>query len=165
MRRISFPMITRIQRNHPHPPKRQICTNAHDSLERTDIASDQNRIMKHKIMLILVTILAMGLAYGAKAAETGWLGITFRIEAEGLFTPVIRSATVIRIAPDSPAATSAIRVSDRVLEVEGTPITDQPKRTIRGLMRKNVGQPLRLRLRHPTGEPFDVVLITSIRPN
>jgi C-terminal processing protease CtpA/Prc len=120
--------------------------------------------MKHKTSLIAVTFLALTLVNDVDASEPGWFGINYRVVAEGLFTPVIRSATIIGVAPNSPAARSEIRVGDEVLEVQHVVIAGQQKRTLIALAHKSVGETIHLRLKHETGETYVIALTAAARP-
>lgn len=117
--------------------------------------------MKHTIKLLATGLVIASVAHVAEAREPGWFGIRYRVATEGLIARTIISATVVNVAPKSPAASSPIATGDQVLEVEGMPIAGKRAREIEALMSRSAGETLQLRLKHPSGEAYFVILIAA----
>jgi hypothetical protein len=90
------------------------------------------------------------------AAPDGWFGISLNVEVESV-GDIVQSATIREVQPDSPAF-EQLAAGDQVTEIEGRRVTGVTLQTLESLMRKPIGEPLRVRLRRPTGDTYVVVL-------
>lgn len=102
----------------------------------------------------------------SRAAEpAGWFGLSMNVDAGGApWSPTLRSATVLAVAANSPAAAGGIRAGDEILEVEGLTVAGGKAKELQAAMAKSVGQPLRMRLKHSGGETYTVVITAAQKP-
>jgi C-terminal processing protease CtpA/Prc len=102
----------------------------------------------------------------SSAAEfAGWFGMSLKVDAGGfLLSPTINSATILEVAPHSPAEAAGLRAGDAILEIEGLTVAGGKANELRAALAKSVGQLLRLRLRRPGGETYSAVLTAARRP-
>lgn len=116
-----------------------------------------------KILVHVLFFFISGIAW-ADAAR-GYFGYGYSIEADGFFwDPTLQSVTITKIAPASPAAKAGILEGDQVLELEGRVIAGAKGNEISALSKKQIGQTLRLRLKHVNGELYFVAMIAIAKP-
>jgi predicted metalloprotease with PDZ domain len=117
------------------------------------------------LALVFATGVMMFPSLAPAAAAKGWFGITISIDAEG--TPLnatLQTIKVQSVAPASPAASAGLASGDLVLEIEGIAVAGAKAETIESAMRKAVGESLRLKVKHGTHTPHDVVLTAIAKP-
>ncbi len=51
------------------------------------------------------------------------------------------------------------------MEVEGKPVAGTKARELEHLMKKNIGETLKLRIRRPNGEVYAVSMVAAVKPN
>lgn len=112
----------------------------------------------------LAFLFALTAPLGYAAPERGYFGLSVSIDAEGLFSPVLRSVAVKEVRPLSPAAQAGIVAGDQVIEVEGRAVAGAKAKELEPVMAKAVGESLRLKLKRPNGEAYDVTLIAAAKP-
>ena len=97
----------------------------------------------------------------AKAeGSRGYFCFSVSIEGEGAFwNPVLKSATVVKVEAASPAAAAGMVAGERITEVEGKTVAGTRANDIQPLMKKNVGEPLRLRVQRDNGDLRSVTLV------
>ena len=90
----------------------------------------------------------LGFALPAAAAEKGWFGLSVNIEAdEQSENPMVHTVTIVKVAPNSPAAQAGLASGDLILEADGTPLPGLKTDALRAAMGKQVGETLRLKIR------------------
>jgi C-terminal processing protease CtpA/Prc len=100
----------------------------------------------------------------AKEAE-GFFGLAVTVHGEGFFlNPTVRSVTVKKVEPKSPAANAGIAAGDQIVEAEGRTIAGAKARELEPMMNKKPGQALHLLLKRPKGESYKATLIAVARP-
>jgi C-terminal processing protease CtpA/Prc len=113
--------------------------------------------------LIVLALCASGAV--ALAADKGYLGISVKIEGEGVFwNPTLKSARIARVAPGSPAAQAGVAAGDEIVEVEGKRVAGAKGRELQPYLEREVGQPLRLVLKTASGELKPVTLVAGPKP-
>ena len=95
-------------------------------------------------------------------AEEGWLGFSQRVEVSWLLN--VESAVVNAVAKGSPAEKAGIAIGDVFMSVEGCAIPGCGAYKAQGLMKKAVGEVLRLTLKRQNGEEYEAVLVAEPRP-
>jgi C-terminal processing protease CtpA/Prc len=122
--------------------------------------------MRRRLAPPLVALALLGAAGPAPAAgERGDFGFIVHVETEGFFLdPTLRTITVEKVVPDSPAAKKGVLVGDQVVEVEGLVVDGRKVKEIAPLVEKTVGEALRLRLRRPSGEQYRVEIVAARKP-
>ena len=119
--------------------------------------------------LALTIALAIGLAatlpLATAADDKGFIGIGISVDADGWFlNPTVNAVTVSKVAPGSPAATQGIAIGDAVVECEGIVVKGRKARELEPLMQRPVGKTVKMRLKRPNGELYDVALVAVRKP-
>lgn len=124
--------------------------------------------MNRRIAVALFVLLAAALLQGTNAAEEkekGWFGLAFSVETEGFsFNPTVQSVKIEKVAPSSPAAAAGLAAGDVVVAAQGVVIAGAKADDLKAVMKKSVGDTLRLKVKRGGGEPFDVPLVAIARP-
>jgi C-terminal processing protease CtpA/Prc len=117
------------------------------------------------VAVAVLTLLTFTLAPAHGEDAKGFFGLAVAIDGKGfVLNPTLRSVTVQKVEPKSPAANAGIAPGDQIVEVEGKTVAGTKAKELQPLMQKKVGQSLHLVLKHPNGETFKVVLIAIARP-
>lgn len=95
----------------------------------------------------------------ARVGSRGWLGATFQFLEDGPESDMI---LVGRILPDSPAFASGIRPGDRIVQVNGAPVSGEAFRSIAS--RLGAGDPISLTIRRG-GTTLDIAMRAGERPD
>ena len=118
--------------------------------------------------LALTAALSIGLAatlHPASAADDkGFIGIGIAVDADGFFNPTVNAVTVSKVTPGSPAAAQGIAIGDTVVEYEGVVVKGRKARELEPLMQRPVGKTVKMRLKRPNGELYDVALVAVRKP-
>lgn len=122
--------------------------------------------MKIRTLLpLLVLAICLSVVRPAAAAEKGWYG--FRVEPDitgTIFKPTVRSLTIKKVYPGSPAAEQEIRVGDVILEFDGVKVPGGNGYKVRAAATKTPGETLRLRLKRPGGEIYTAKIVAIKKP-
>lgn len=123
--------------------------------------------MKKLRRLALICLAAISTAGASIASGSeGWFGLALNVDAGGFFlSPTVRSAKVIAVVPNSPAAMQGLKVGDQLLEIEGLQVVNGDAKRLQAAMEKKVGDMLRLELQRPSGEIYVAVLTAAKQPN
>jgi C-terminal processing protease CtpA/Prc len=118
------------------------------------------RVVAVAALLLLALTLAPARADDAK----GFFGLEVAVDGEGFFlNPTLRTITIQKVVPKSPAAQAGIAAGDQIIEVEGRTVAGTKGRALEPLMRKKVGEALHL-LKRPNGGSFKAILIAVAKP-
>ena len=122
-------------------------------------------IARRVALPVALLLLSMATAPLARADEArGSFGFVLAIDGEGFFLdPTLKSVTITSVVPSSPAARAGIAPQDRVVEADGRRVEGTKARELEPLMKKRVGESLRLRLRRPGGDEYDATLVAVSR--
>jgi C-terminal processing protease CtpA/Prc len=112
---------------------------------------------------LLIGCLAFAGATHAQA-DKGWFGFKVNVDVDGIFNPVLRSAVVIEIIADSPAAKGGMSAGDEIVGVEGIVIAGRPAKEVQALMQKHPGEKLRMELKRANGASYAADLIAVTPP-
>ena len=114
------------------------------------------------LAFVLGAVLGVGIAV---AGEPGWFGFGVSVKGSGFFlNPTLESVVVQSVVPKSPAAQHDIAVGDEVVQVEGTPVAGRKANELKPLMKKEIGQVLRLQLKRVSGEIYSANITAAKRP-
>ena len=98
------------------------------------------------------------------AEERGTFGFAIEVEGEGFFlNPTLKSVTVVSVVAGSRAANAGVAPSDRIIEADGHVVAGAKARDLEPLLKRSVGETLKLKLRRPTGEKYLVALVAAAR--
>jgi S1-C subfamily serine protease len=117
------------------------------------------------LRLLFVSALLVLCNASAVAAEKAWYGFHIDPKTEGFpLNPVVRSVMIDKIKAGSPADAQKMRVGDEIIEAEGRVVPGTRALQLINLLNKKPGERLRLRLRRPSGERYDVTIIGIKKP-
>jgi S1-C subfamily serine protease len=115
-----------------------------------------------RFVVLLAALLVALNSYGAP--EKGWFGFGADVSAPGFsFNPTLRSVTVSKVLPGSPAAKGGLAQGDQVIEVEGLPIAGHKAKEVQAVMHKAVGETLHLKLKRSNGEIYAAALVAEAK--
>jgi C-terminal processing protease CtpA/Prc len=110
-------------------------------------------------------LVALTLAPAVAEEAKGFFGLTVAVDADGFFlNPTLKTVTVQKVEPKSPAANAGIAAGDQIVEAEGRTVAGTKGRELEPMMSKKVGQALHLLLKRPKGESYKATLIAVARP-
>lgn len=102
----------------------------------------------------------LSLTSSAWAGERGYFGFNPEIDAEGMFwNPTLRSVTIAKVMPKSPAEVAGIQQGDAVIEVAGKAVAGAKGKEIQSLMEKSIGDSVRMKLKHANGEVVEITMV------
>jgi C-terminal processing protease CtpA/Prc len=104
-------------------------------------------------------------AAALSATPTGWFGMRLTLDYAHASRKTVESLRIDAVFPDSPAARAHLAKDDEILEVEGKPVAGMAPDALQASMQRPIGQPLHLRLKHPSGETFSAVLVAAAIPD
>ena len=137
-------------------------------INRLRLASALPRVAqsRHITASILVSIsLAFATAAAIGNEDRGFLGFAVEVDGQGFFlNPTLKSATISSVAEPSPAASAGIAPKDKIIEVEGHVVAGAKGNDIAPLLKKAPGQSIRLKLKRPSGEEYEVTLVAVAKP-
>jgi S1-C subfamily serine protease len=123
--------------------------------------SSSHRVGPMRVARLFAALLVLVATAGA--AERGFFGLSLAIELDGsAVNPTLREVKVVKVLTASPAANGGIQRGDLIIEVEGHPVMGARALELQGLMQRQVGQALRLRIQRGSAEPFPVTLIAVV---
>ena len=92
----------------------------------------------------------------------GAIGFTVEVEGDGSFwKPVIKTAKVVSIRPESPAEAAGLEVGDEILSVQGVEITEANARKVAKLVQVAPGEHLLLIVKDDFGETREIDIIAG----
>jgi C-terminal processing protease CtpA/Prc len=114
----------------------------------------------------LLTAFACLIALVAVAQPAGsrWFGLKLRVDADGIFNPKVRSITVEKVFPASPAEKAGLAAGDLIIEVQGRIVAGAKASDLKPALQGSVGASLRLKVKHASAEPHEVTLIAEPKP-
>lgn len=118
--------------------------------------------------LVLLTVICAVTATSVIAQpepKPGGFGLSISVDGEGFLNPTLTSVTVRSVSPGRPASAAGIQPGDQIVEVEGKPVAGTKARELEHLMKKNIGETLKLRIRRPNGEVYAVSMVAAVKPN
>ena len=117
--------------------------------------------MQTRLFVVVFTLL-LSLTSAAWAGERGYFGFGFKIDGEGVFwNPTLRSATIEKVAPNSPAALAGMQSGDEVVEVDGKAVVGAKGKDIQGHIEKDIGDSVKMKLIHPPGETVEITMVAK----
>lgn len=120
--------------------------------------------MKKRALILVLLVGAF--AASASAAERAWYGFHIKPETAGFpLNPIVRSVTIDKIKPGSPAAAQKIAVGDEIVEADGKTVPGARALQLLPVVNKRPGDSLHLRLRRATGEDYSVVVQGIRKPD
>jgi C-terminal processing protease CtpA/Prc len=115
--------------------------------------------------LMLSALLVLAPCVTQAADERGFFGFQVNVETDGpALSPVLRSITIQKIFAGSPAAKNGIAISDQIVEIDGVAVAGRKAGELEPVMRKTVGQALRVKLKRKNGELYSTELVAIPRP-
>jgi len=141
---------------------------ANDCPRQATEPGDGNRpaATRRRSLALATAVLATAFALPcAMASGEGWFGLELAVEADGFWrNPTVRTVKVTGVVPGSPAAKAGIVAGDAILQIQGTVVAGAESAVLRVAMRKNIGQTLRLQVKHGLQEPDEVKMVAARTP-
>ncbi len=110
------------------------------------------------VLFAAVTAIAStGPAWADEAKGT--LGFAAKVDADGLFSPTLKTVHIQSLQPGLPAALAGVAVGDSILEVDGIKVAGAPAGAMAARMKKKPGESVQLKLSRPSGETYVVTLV------
>ena len=118
----------------------------------------------HTRIAVALTTLLLVFSASAWAGERGYFGFAFSLDAEGAFwNPTIRSATIAKVSPKSPAALAGMVVGDEVIEVAGKVVAGAKGKDMQAQIEKGIGESVQMKVRHANGEVASITMVATAR--
>ena len=113
-------------------------------------------------LISLLTFFALGSL--VHAAGDVWYGLKLKVEADGVFHPVIHAINVEKVWPSSPAERAGLVVGDAVIAIQGLKVDGAKADELKKAMGRKVGETLRLKIKRDGKEPRDYNLVAAEKP-
>jgi C-terminal processing protease CtpA/Prc len=114
--------------------------------------------------LALTAIVLLLLSATVGAGESGWFGLAISVDADGAFNPTLRSITIAKVFPSTPAALAGLAPGDKVLEIQGIVVAGTKADVLKGAMQKSVGETLRLKIQRGASDIREVSMVAAHKP-
>lgn len=115
-------------------------------------------------MYKLLALWLLLLSVGAVAGEKGYIGLAVTVDAQGFFSPTLRSITVSQVLAGSPAERAGISAGDQLLEIEGHTVSGANANDFKPYLQIDAGQPLHLAVKKSSGEVKSIFLVAGNKP-
>jgi len=117
--------------------------------------------MTLRISRRLVLALIATQAYVAAHADepTGTFGFVAKVDADGIFSPTLKTVQIQSVQQGMPAALAGIVAGDRIIEVQGVKVEGAKASEMAQRMKKKPGESVVLKLSRTTGGSFEVTLV------
>jgi C-terminal processing protease CtpA/Prc len=97
--------------------------------------------------------------------NSAWFGLDAKVNTKGIsFNPTIRSVNIIKVYPSSPAANAGLAVGDSVVVIQGIVVEGAKANDLKAVMKKVVGEEIRMKIKRGTAEPYEVKMTAVKRP-
>ena len=94
------------------------------------------------------------------AGERGYFGFSPELDMEGAFwNPTLRAVKIAKVTPKTPAEAAGMQQGDLVLEVAGKLVAGAKGKEIQSLIEKDIGESVRMKLKHPNGEVVEITMV------
>jgi S1-C subfamily serine protease len=100
----------------------------------------------------------------AYAGDKGYFGFALSIDADGFFNPTLKSVTIDKVSPGSPAESAGLIKGDQFIEVEGRAVAGAKADDVKPYLSRNVGESANFKVRRVSGEVVTVTLTAAKKP-
>jgi C-terminal processing protease CtpA/Prc len=115
--------------------------------------------------LTFAAIVMLPLSTNAGISD-GWFGVSIKADTKGnSFNPTVRSLQVIKVFPSSPAADAGLVAGDFIVVIQGIVVAGAQANDLKVVMRKAVGEKIKIKIQRGTSKPFDVRLTAISKPS
>ena len=115
------------------------------------------------LMLLLLT--GASWAGASSAGERGYFGFGLAISGKGFFlNPEVTALKIASIVPGMPAARAGIQAGDLITKVDGLSVAGSKATALKSHAEREVGQSLRLELKHANGQVYTVNMVAVPKP-
>jgi C-terminal processing protease CtpA/Prc len=113
---------------------------------------------------LLLLSLAL-VATGVRAGERGYFGFGLSVTTTGFFlNPDVSELKIAKVIPGTPAEHAGIHAGDVIVTVDGLPVAGDKALDLKARAAKDVGQTIRLALRHADGKAYSVSMVAIPHP-
>lgn len=104
-------------------------------------------------------------SFAAQAAEKGYFGFAMTVDGESFsFNPTLKSVTVEKVTPGSPADIAGLAKGDQFVEVEGRAVAGSKADDLKAQLSRKVGESVSLKVRKASGELVAITLTAGKKP-
>jgi C-terminal processing protease CtpA/Prc len=121
--------------------------------------------IKNICVSLVITLGLLTLVPASHASEKGYLGLAIAVDGEGFFlNPTLKTVTVQKVTPNSPAARAGIEVGDQIMEIEGKKVIGAKANDLKPYMEREAGAQLRMVIKKASGELSQLSVVLAQRP-
>lgn len=119
--------------------------------------------MKIRHLQLLMAAFALLFSVAASAGETGFVGFGILVDLEGLFlNPTLKTVTVNKVVPKSPAEKAGLAVGDQIVEVEGMKVQGAKAYDLKPYLDVDVGKTVKMVIKKASGQ-LRTVSLTAVQ--
>ena len=113
----------------------------------------------------LIIVATLAIAPMAFAADKGYFGFAISVDAEGFsFNPMLKTVSIDKVTPGSPAEAAGLTKGDQFIEVEGRAVAGAKADDIKPFLSKNIGETVTVKIKKVSGQIVVVTLIAAKKP-
>ena len=122
------------------------------------------RASRFAVLVVLPLFLVL-CSTGAWAGERGYFGFGLSVTTRGFFlNPEVTALKIASVVHGMPAERAGVRAGDTITKVDGLAVAGSKASQLKSHAERDVGQSLRLELRHADGQVYAVSLVAVARP-
>ena len=119
------------------------------------------RLIATRFAILLVFLLCSA---SLCAGERGFFGFGLSATTQGFFlNPEVTALKIASVVPGMPAERAGVRAGDTITKVDGLTVAGSKATQLKSRAERDVGQSLRLELRHADGQVYAVNLVAVAR--
>lgn len=124
------------------------------------------KINRRNFLAIVLAVAVMFPLTAQAENNDAWFGLDVKVNTKGIsFNPTIRSVDIVKVYPSSPAANAGLAIGDSVVVIQGTVVEGAKANDLRAVMKKSIGEEIKLKIKRGTAEPYEVKMIAVKRPS
>ena len=118
--------------------------------------------MKIRHLQLLLAAFALLFSVAASAGETGFVGFGILVDLEGFFlNQTLKTVTVNKVVPESPAEKAGLAVGDQIVEVEGMKVQGAKAYDLKPYLDVDVGKTVKMVIKKASGQ-LRAVSLTAV---
>lgn len=110
-------------------------------------------------LLVLLVLCALGAVHAREMQ--GVFGFIAKVDADGIFSPTLKSVRVQSVQPGMPAAAAGMVAGDHIVAVNGIQVAGAKASAMASQMKKRPGESVQLKLLRASGET-QIITLTAV---